>query len=52
VSTVAKIKCQVLPILDVERLQKFIGVAEICAALCDAQFFIFFCYSYGPVLSV
>jgi hypothetical protein len=36
VSTVAKIKCQVLPILDAERLQIFIGVAEICAALFDA----------------
>jgi hypothetical protein len=37
-----KTKCQVLPILDVERLQIFIGVAEICTALFDARFFIFF----------
>jgi hypothetical protein len=36
VFTVAKIKCQVLPILDVERLQIFIGVAEICTALFDS----------------
>jgi hypothetical protein len=33
VSTIAKIKCQVLPILDVIRLQYLFGVAEICTAL-------------------
>jgi hypothetical protein len=32
VSTIGKIKCQVLPIFNVERLQIFIRVAEICAA--------------------
>jgi hypothetical protein len=50
VSTIAKIKYQVLPILDVERLQKFIAAAEISAALYVARFFIFFCNSYGPML--
>jgi hypothetical protein len=31
VSTIAKIKCQVLPTLGVLRLQNLFGVAEICA---------------------
>jgi hypothetical protein len=42
VSTIEKIKCQVLPILDVERLQNLFGVAEICAPLFVEQFFIYF----------
>jgi hypothetical protein len=42
VSIVAKIKCQVLPILDVIRLQYLFGVAEIYATLFSAQFLYFF----------
>jgi hypothetical protein len=49
-STVAKIKCQVLPILDVLRLQYLLGVAEICVALFSARFSYVFYNSYGPVL--
>jgi hypothetical protein len=37
VSTVAKIKCQVLPILDVSRLQCLLGVSEIWATLSGAR---------------
>jgi hypothetical protein len=39
--TVAKIKCQVLPILDVKRLQYLFEDAEICIALFSALFFMF-----------
>jgi hypothetical protein len=45
VYTVAKIKCQVLPILDVERLQNLFGAAEICTALFVARFFHIFSVS-------
>jgi hypothetical protein len=37
VYTVAKIKCQVLPILGVLGLQYLFGVCEICAALSGAR---------------
>jgi hypothetical protein len=50
--TVAKIKCQVLPILDVKRLQYLFEDAEISRALFSALFFMFFCNSYGPVLFI
>jgi hypothetical protein len=52
VSTIAKIKCQVLPIFNVLRLQYLFGVAEISTTLFSAQFFIFLitpmdpCYLY------
>jgi hypothetical protein len=36
VSTVVKIKCQVLPILGVLRLQYLFGVCKICIALFGA----------------
>jgi hypothetical protein len=48
VFTLDKIKYQVLPILDVLRLQYLFGVSEICATLSGAQkFLFFFCNSYG-----
>jgi hypothetical protein len=37
-----RIKCQVLPILDVLRLQYLFGVVEIYRALFSARFFIYF----------